>query len=71
MPKPKPKSSSHINSNNLDVSITSNSKMSIPSNTTIGEFTVWKLWGNKSTGRLAADKYKPFGLKNFTGTRCT
>ena len=70
MPKPKPKSSSHINSNNLDVSIISNSKIPIPSNTTIGEFTVWKVWDNKSKGRLAAYKYKPFGLKNFTGTCC-
>ena len=48
----------------------SNSNTVVPSDTTIGEFTIWKSFGNKNVGRLAADKYKPFGLKNFTGTCC-
>ena len=73
IPSPKPKSSSCTYPNNSNTSfnesITSNSKI-IPSNTTIGEFTVWKLCLDKSAGRYAVDKYRPFGLKNFTGTCC-
>ena len=37
----------------------------LPSDTTIGEFTIWKQYNS-----YIVDKYKPFGLKNFTGKCC-